>query len=102
MKKFSIGILAGLAILCCVAAAYRFPIYSGLLQSDLDAGINNATNVNEVHLLGLVIQTNVLTSWRTNAPYPGAAYLVNSNGTIFLITSGPNSSTWAATNKLAP
>lgn len=32
----------------------------------------------------------------------GAAYFWNSNGTVFLLTSLPFTSTWAATNKLAP
>jgi hypothetical protein len=29
---------------------------------------------------------------------PGAAYLANSNGTVYLLTSGPNSTTWSSTN----
>jgi hypothetical protein len=34
------------------------------------------------------------------AAKPGAAFLWNSNATVYLLTSTPNSTAWAATNKL--
>jgi hypothetical protein len=38
----------------------------------------------------------------TAATIGGSAYLWNSNGTVYLLTSSPASTSWAATNKLGP
>ena len=49
-----------------------------------------------------VIGTNELSTWPAAPTAGGQALLVNSNGTIYLLTSIPFTATWAATNQLAP
>jgi hypothetical protein len=51
---------------------------------------------------GYFLPTNSLASWPTAARNPGEAYWGNSNGVVYLLTSPPDSTTWGATNKLAP
>lgn len=46
--------------------------------------------------------TNAASAWPTAASTPGGFAIVNSNGTVYIFTSSPNSTTWAATNKIAP
>jgi hypothetical protein len=52
--------------------------------------------------LNFAIPTNAAIVWPTAPATRGGAFLLNSNGTIYLLTSAPNGATWAATNKLAP
>lgn len=48
------------------------------------------------------LPTNAIAAWPTAPASRGGAALINSNGTIYLLTSAPDGNTWAATNKLAP
>ncbi len=48
------------------------------------------------------LATNAVANWPMAAPAPGAAMFVNSNSAVYLLTSSPNSSAWAATNHIAP
>lgn len=50
----------------------------------------------------LHLTTNLLASWPTTPDTGGGCALVNSNGTLYALTSLPFTKTWAATNKLAP
>lgn len=52
--------------------------------------------------LPVELPTNSLASWPSAPTIGGAACFVNSNGTVYLLTSLPETLTWAATNKLAP
>lgn len=52
--------------------------------------------------LSFAMPTNAAIAWPTAPATRGGAFLLNSNGTIYLLTSAPNGATWAATNKLAP
>lgn len=47
------------------------------------------------------LATNALSNWPTSAATPGGCAFVNSNATVYLITSAPGSTTWGTTNKLA-
>jgi hypothetical protein len=49
----------------------------------------------------LFLATNAVSGWPTNANTFGGAAFVNSNSTVFLLTSGPNTKAWALTNKIA-
>jgi hypothetical protein len=53
---------------------------------------------------GAVVQlaTNVPSLWPAAPKQGGGCAFVNSNGTVYLLTSLPDTLTWAATNKLAP
>jgi hypothetical protein len=51
---------------------------------------------------GYLLPTNSLSTWPTAAASPGQAYIGNSNGTIYILTSLPTGTAWVATNKLAP
>ena len=44
--------------------------------------------------------TNAISTWPTESG-PGGYAIVNSNATVYILTSTPNSTTWAATNKIA-
>lgn len=46
--------------------------------------------------------TNAVGNWPASAPSAGAFAMVNSNGTVYILTSAPGSTAWAATNKIAP
>lgn len=48
------------------------------------------------------LPTNSLASWPVAPTIGGASCFVNSNGTVYLLTSLPATLTWAATNKIAP
>jgi hypothetical protein len=50
----------------------------------------------------LFLATNAVADWPTNADTYGGAAFVNSNATVFLLISGPNSRAWTSTNKIAP
>jgi hypothetical protein len=45
--------------------------------------------------------TNALDNWPTAAASAGGWSIQNSNATVYILTSTPNSTTWAATNKIA-
>ena len=49
----------------------------------------------------VAIASNTVASWPTAPKYGGNAVLVNSNGVVYLLTSGAGL-TWTATNKLGP
>jgi hypothetical protein len=44
--------------------------------------------------------TNAISTWPAVAATPGGYAIVNSNASVYLLTSTPDSTTWAATNKL--
>lgn len=50
---------------------------------------------------GFQIRSNTVSVWPATPPTAGACYFGNSNGTIYLLTSGLGL-TWLGTNKLAP
>jgi hypothetical protein len=50
---------------------------------------------------GYFLPTNSLAAWPTAPATPGAAYFGNSNGVVYLLTSGLGN-TWTSTNKLGP
>lgn len=52
--------------------------------------------------LGIGGMTNPVASWPTIPQSPGAYDIQNSNGTVYLRTSLPNTQAWDATNKLGP
>lgn len=55
------------------------------------------------HVYGTYEQkTNTSATWPRFASTPGGFAMVNSNGTVFIFTSLPGTTAWAATNKLAP
>jgi hypothetical protein len=45
--------------------------------------------------------SNALTAWPANPVSPGGYWIGNSNGVVYILTSGLGS-TWTSTNKLAP
>jgi len=45
--------------------------------------------------------TNHTSKWPTSARSHGGYAIVNSNATVYILTSTPNSTAWAATNKIA-
>src|SRR5438128_2456861 len=45
--------------------------------------------------------TNAIADWLTAASTRGGCAFVNSNATLYVLTSTPNSTAWAATNKIA-
>lgn len=49
-----------------------------------------------------VLPTNALANWPTAPATRGGAVIVNSNSVVYLLTSTPNGTAWAATNKLGP
>lgn len=51
---------------------------------------------------GYFLPTNAISAWPTVARVAGEAFFGNSNGTVYLLTSVPGSTAWAATNKIAP
>ena len=51
---------------------------------------------------GILISTNPLSTWPTAPSHGGQCFIGNSNGVIYLLTSLPGGTTWAATNKLGP
>jgi len=68
-----------------------------------DAQNGHAVAVNRLCLTNLNITvsflpTNALSSWPLAARTPGGAAQVNSNGTIYMLVSGPGSTTWTKTN----
>lgn len=50
---------------------------------------------------GFVVRSNAMANWPTAPRYHGEAIFVNSNGFVYLLTSGVGL-TWTATNKIAP
>lgn len=48
------------------------------------------------------IPATALSAWPAAPRTPGEAFIGNSNGVIYILTSSPGSLTWSATNKLAP
>ena len=65
----------------------------------LSAISSNAANVTvTAPLTGI---TNALSAWPTAPLTPGGYAIVNSNATVYILTSTPAGSTWAATNKIA-
>jgi hypothetical protein len=68
-------------------------------------GISNAT-ASQVVSGGIVngylqVKSNAVASWPSAPTVPGAFAIVNSNGVVYLLTSGVGSA-WTATNKIAP
>ena len=86
MKKLVSAIAIGFSALLLVASVStnRVAIYGGFVQNWLS------------------LATNDVAAWPTNAASPGGCLFVNSNSVVYLITSSPDSTTWAATNKLGP
>lgn len=50
---------------------------------------------------GYFLPTNTLSSWPASAPSAGAAFLGNSNGTVYLLKSTAGSTAWASTNLIS-
>lgn len=50
---------------------------------------------------GYWIPTNAISAWPTQALSPGFAWLGNSNGVVYLLTSDPSSTAWTKTNLIA-
>ena len=96
--------VAALGALCVAATVSTRPfgIYNGRMQGDMDANLFSLTNAISVSAKTLTIRTNSLASWPSAAPFPGDACIVSSNGVVYILTSPPNSTAWAATNKIAP
>jgi len=68
-----------------------------------DPGNNNTRFNGRVDSnVGFLISTNPLSTWPTAPRHGGQCFIGNSNGVIYLLTSLPNGTTWAKTNKLAP
>lgn len=80
----------------------RKGMYQAFLQSNLDGNQQTITNLNALTVNQLLVPTNAVSLWPAQAPFPGAAVLVNSNSVIYLITSTPGSTAWGSTNKIAP
>lgn len=97
-----LALIAGVLILTCSAASNRIGLYQAFLQSNIDGNQLNLTNLNALAVSQIFLSTNALSAWPTAASLPGQAVFVNSNGTVYLLTSGPNATTWGATNKIAP
>ena len=87
------------------------PAYSPLSQEWINVyGTNNIVSVpgatNNPSTIGAFFTASGLflppngNPWPGSALVPGACCFVNSNGTVYLLTSSPGSTTWAATNKL--
>lgn len=102
MKKTLFIALLAASVVALVAASNRIGLYQAFLQSNLDGNQLNLTNLNALSVSQVFLSTNDVSVWPTAAQLPGQAVFVNSNGTIYLLTSGPNTTTWAATNKIAP
>lgn len=49
---------------------------------------------------GVCMATNALSSWPTAAVSRGGYAVVNSNSTVYILQSGPNSTAWTSTNML--
>src|SRR5439155_9537546 len=66
----------------------------------LDAPVNSPglTNLN---ITVSFLPTNALSSWPMAARTPGGAAQVNSNGTIYMLVSGPGSTAWTKTNYIS-
>lgn len=73
----------------------------GSLVAYQASGRQAATN-SIAGLLAVQFATNAVANWPTAAATRGGCAFVNSNATVYLLTSTPNSTAWAATNKLAP
>lgn len=97
MKRLTFGISIGVLACISLALADRQGLLNAFLQSNLDGAGNMGTNFS-----GFELATNAVAMWPTNAPSSGACLFVNSNGTVYLLTSAPGSTAWAETNKLAP
>jgi len=104
MKKLVVVTIVSLTlgVLIGAVSSNRLGLYNAFLQSNIDGNQMAGTNFASVSLGQLFIATNDLSVWPTAPTFPGQAVFVNSNGVVYLITSGPGLATWAATNKLAP
>lgn len=80
-----------------------YPLLYNTITND-GGGLGNAGHVTFAGGLAMncVVTggTNAQASWPTSASTPGGYALVNSNATVFLLTTAPASTAWAATNKL--
>lgn len=64
--------------------------------------LSNAPTINNPKFTGsTMLYSNALSAWPTVPTVSGAAAFVNSNGVVFLLTSGLGA-TWTATNRIAP
>jgi len=82
---------------------------SGLFFGSTAATVGNGTFKTNLSVVGSItatngyfLPTNAITAWPTVPRWHGEAFIGNSNGVVYLLTSVPGSLTWAATNKLAP
>jgi hypothetical protein len=64
--------------------------------------IGNGAGLTNLSLSVGFLPTNAMSGWPRKPQTHGGAALVNSNGTIYILTSRPGSLNWGATNKLAP
>jgi hypothetical protein len=62
----------------------------------------NGSGLTNLNISVAFLPTNALSKWPAAAASAGGAALVNSNGTVYLLTSTPGSTVWTATNKIAP
>ena len=63
-----------------------------------EVGFGKAMNYNAA---GIFIKSNAVSTWPTAPRTRGDSYVGNSNGVVFMLTSGLGI-TWTATNKIAP
>lgn len=78
------------------APAAALDVNGTVLASDLQV-VGKVVSTN-----GYFFPTNALSSWPTAPRTRGEAYIGNSNGVVYILTSGPGALSWSATNKLAP
>jgi hypothetical protein len=64
---------------------------------------NSAAGIGLVSPLSSVLKgtTNALSAWPKAPASPGGYAVVNSNATVYMLTSTPNGTAWALTNKIA-
>lgn len=90
--------------------AYSWPTNRGgarAILSDIDnsgslAWSQNGGGLTNLNISVSFLSTNALSTWPPAPQSRGGAAMVNSNGTVYILTSAPASLTWAATNKIAP
>lgn len=79
------------------SAANSTNFYGTLAVTSLPAGLSTSNYV----ATGWQILTNAESAWPTAPAAAGAAAFVNSNGVVFVLTSGLGA-TWTGTNQIAP
>lgn len=116
-EELLLAILAFVLLLVVVAAVpdLRSTFAIDHWRSDNGQEVGRITQAGDFNLLGVLnagglvrstngfsIYSNSPSAWPTSATAPGAAFLGNSNGVIYLLTSTITNTAWAATNKIAP